>query len=309
MNFFSKDNKLISNMPIKSNKFIAIILALIFPLLSQLFVSIILIPFIIIYTLININKYESNSELINSLVNNPIILLISTLSCILFYYFMVKLIHKGKLSSLGILFKKENLKEYAIGFLAGIGLFAIAAILIYATGNSTFSFTGISISVLPTFLLLIIMWIIQGAAEEVTMRGYTLPVIGKCINVPIAIIVSSAYFSIMHLGNPNVNTISLLNIFLVGVLFAIYSLYSGNIMGACAMHSAWNFAQGNIFGFSVSGLGNFGVNIISSTYSENTIINGGEFGPEGGLAVTIACIIGILIFIYLMYKKNSKNKL
>lgn len=305
MNFFNKENTLVSNMPIGINKFLSILFVLIFPLVSQLMSAILLMPISVVYTIININNYSTPEELIDSLASKPIVHLFSTLGCIIFYFLAIKLIHNGKLSSLGIVFKKKNLKEYAIGFLGGIGLFSIAAIIIYATGNATFSFTGLSISTIPTFLLLIAMWGVQGASEEVMMRGYALPLLGKTINVPIAIIISSGYFSVMHLGNPSINNISLINIFLVGIVFALYSLYSGNIMGACAMHSAWNFAQGNIFGFSVSGLGNFGVNIISSTCSDNTLVNGGGFGPEGGLGVTIACIIGIIIFSILMKRKKE----
>lgn len=56
----------------------------------------------------------------------------------------------------------------------------------------------------------------------------------------------------------------------------------------------WNFAQGNIFGVSVSGM-----DIMASVFSfvptnEGELINGGTFGLEGGLAVTIVLILATI---------------
>ncbi len=58
-------------------------------------------------------------------------------------------------------------------------------------------------------------------------------------------------------------------------------------------HITWNYFQGDIFGFLVSG------NVTDSIYTIRTInsniINGGSFGPEGGIVVTALLIVTILI--------------
>ena len=69
------------------------------------------------------------------------------------------------------------------------------------------------------------------------------------------------------------------------------------------MHSAWNFAQGNLFGFEVSGIDAAVGSLIDLNLVGNKFISGGEFGPEAGIAATIVLITGILI-IYISDKKS-----
>ena len=51
----------------------------------------------------------------------------------------------------------------------------------------------------------------------------------------------------------------------------------------------WNYAQGPLFGFPVSGLG-FGT-IMKTTVTGPALWTGGAFGPEGGLLVTLALVV------------------
>jgi len=82
---------------------------------------------------------------------------------------------------------------------------------------------------------------------------------------------------------------------LFGIFAGVYFIRRGNIWGVAAVHSIWNFAQGNIFGVLVSG-NDFGTTIFTSTINENlTILNGGDFGLEGGILTTIVMVAGIVI--------------
>ena len=76
-----------------------------------------------------------------------------------------------------------------------------------------------------------------------------------------------------------------------------------------AIHTAWNLTQGNIYGLQVSG--NTAANsAIRTIYSENcsALITGGDFGPEGGLAVTAVTAVCLVIVIVLLVRKNRKVK-
>jgi len=76
-------------------------------------------------------------------------------------------------------------------------------------------------------------------------------------------------------------------------------LKSNNLWLPIGYHITWNYFQGNVFGFQVSGLST------ESLYKLNTpvnnIITGGKFGPEGGLIVTFIILIGF-IYIWQLYK-------
>ena len=116
------------------------------------------------------------------------------------------------------------------------------------------------------------------------------------------IIVSSIIFSVMHSLNPSMSIISYLNLFLVSLLFAYMFLKSNNLWLPIGYHITWNYFQGNIFGFQVSGLSTESLYKLNKPL--NNIITGGEFGPEGGLIVTFIILIGF-IYIWQLYKPQS----
>jgi membrane protease YdiL (CAAX protease family) len=114
--------------------------------------------------------------------------------------------------------------------------------------------------------------------------------------------VSAVIFSLMHIGNPNVSAIGLTNIVLVGILFSYMFIKSGSIWMPIGYHITWNYFQGDVFGFQVSGLKQVG--IYKTTILNDNIINGGAFGPEGGIATTVVIIMGLLFVEW--YYKNSE---
>ncbi len=126
-------------------------------------------------------------------------------------------------------------------------------------------------------------------------------------NVNIGLFISSVLFSLLHLSNPNVNIIAILNIILVGYLFGLYVIKTNDLWGACGMHSAWNFAQGNLFGFEVSGLNVSIGSLFDFNLTGNELLSGGVFGPEAGIASTLILIIGI-VAILVLDRKGFFNK-
>ena len=78
---------------------------------------------------------------------------------------------------------------------------------------------------------------------------------------------------------------------------------SKNIWMPIGYHITWNYFQGYIWGFQVSGITTSGLYKIENI--NNNIINGGLFGPEGGLIVTIVTCIAF----YIVYKYYSNNNI
>ena len=107
----------------------------------------------------------------------------------------------------------------------------------------------------------------------------------------------------MHLSNPNVNYIAVIKIILVGLFYGIYVIKTNDLWAVCGMHSAWNFAQGNLFGFEVSGINVSVGTLIDLNLVGNEVITGGIFGPEAGIVATF--IVSISIMILLFINKNQ----
>lgn len=74
-----------------------------------------------------------------------------------------------------------------------------------------------------------------------------------------------------------------------------------------ALHSMWNFAQGNLFGIPVSGLAGLPSPLKADMAegSLHTLINGGTFGIEGGLAVTVVLLASCALILFLPTKKTE----
>ena len=90
-----------------------------------------------------------------------------------------------------------------------------------------------------------------------------------------------------------------------GSLSSVYGIPTNSIWGVCAIHSVWNFVQGNFYGFQVSGLETENSLFSFTSLESGKLINGGTFGMEGGLGVTIVLIVAIIIVII---SKRSENK-
>jgi len=148
-------------------------------------------------------------------------------------------------------------------------------------------------------------FIIQGASEEIIIRGYLMTSIGANYSIRTSVIISSVFFSFIHIGNSELALISIINFTLMGVFLALYIICFDNIWGACAIHGMWNFIQGSLYGVNVSG-----VNIPNSIFNaysaeEKVYINGGDFGAEGGLAVTIVMLLFLMLL--LLYMRKSER--
>ncbi|HEX3073815.1 MAG TPA: CPBP family intramembrane glutamic endopeptidase, partial [Ignavibacteriales bacterium] len=128
-------------------------------------------------------------------------------------------------------------------------------------------------------------------------EGIYHPSIGIQLAVYFAVIISSSVFGIGHLGNPGATWVSTVNIILAGVLLAVGMVFTKQLGISIGLHISWNFFQGNIFGFAVSGTTvNFSLINIRTTGSE--LFTGGAFGPEAGLVGVFAMLMGIALILF-----------
>jgi membrane protease YdiL (CAAX protease family) len=98
--------------------------------------------------------------------------------------------------------------------------------------------------------------------EELLFRGYLMKNLSECFNtkrlgakgaVILAFISSSILFGFIHSTNPNITLIGVINLVILGIFFGLPYLLTGELAIPIALHISWNFFQGLIFGFPVSG--------------------------------------------------------
>jgi membrane protease YdiL (CAAX protease family) len=162
-----------------------------------------------------------------------------------------------------------------------------------------------------------ITFISVGIYEEMLMRGYILRNLAEGSNfrwlkpttaVILATVLTSIIFSALHLANPGASLMSFLNIFLAGVFLSLGFILTGELALPIGLHIAWNFFQGAIFGFPVSGVS--GVNPVISIEQVNIgWMTGGFFGPEAGGIGILAMLLGAVLILTWVKKSRGSIRL
>ena len=189
-------------------------------------------------------------------------------------------------------------------FMVSVGISAAMGFIAVEPGES--SSTGVL--ALGGVLLVLAGWMVQGAAEEALTRGWLLPVIGARYRPWLGILVSSLLFAGLHSLNPNLSPIAMLNLALFGLFAALYALADQSMWGVFSIHTVWNWAQGNLFGFEVSGQPAPGGTLFNLMEIGPDWLTGGPFGPEGGLAVTIVLVISCAVVWLVGSRRPDSNK-
>lgn len=230
--------------------------------------------------------------------------LFSFVFILLLFIFWVKVIEKNSLSTLGFV-KKNWLKYLGWGILISLLQMGVIALVYQMGGIGTFELNELSLEPILFILGLFPFWLLQGGTEEVATRGWLLTRIAARTNLPLAIGISSSLFGILHLGNSGVTFISLLNIVLDGVLAALLFIYTDSIWLVVAQHGTWNYVQGNLLGFQVSGTG-ADASIFSFTMGSGPDwLTGGAFGAEGSIITTLVLLVSVVI-VYRLGERREK---
>ena len=200
-----------------------------------------------------------------------------------------------------------SLKGHGRESLAGIGvaagLYAMGFLLNLWLGGVTVA--GVHFhasSLLQTW----VFFFFVAVFEETMCRGFLLGrMMDAGVNKFVALILSSAVFAILHLANPNFATLPFVNLLLAGVLLGSAYIYTRNLWFAILLHWFWNWLQGPVLGFEVSG-NSFGESLLTLERTGSTLLTGGSFGFEGSLTCTVLMLISIFLIIRHYEAPNHK---
>lgn len=181
-------------------------------------------------------------------------------------------------------------------FFLGVGLMLLLAALLLIFG--AYRLVGFDFSALPYAALLLAVYLVQGSAEELLCRGLLMRMLSERFGGTPSALVSAAFFSLMHIFNPSVSFLGLLNIFLFGLVFASITQKSQSLLGACLLHAGWNFCV-QLLGVQVSG--NEAEHSLVRLSSDMPFLSGGAFGPEASPLLTL------LLFIVILFLSKGKK--
>jgi membrane protease YdiL (CAAX protease family) len=219
---------------------------------------------------------------------------IMLLSVFIVTFLMMRFLDRRPFSDLGFSLKGRG-KDILYGFLV--------AVLIYAIGFGVCLLTGqievVSVHLHWSDLLLSgLFFAMVAIVEETMMRGYVLGrLLRTRLNKFISLLISSLLFALLHLMNPNVAFLPMLNLVLGGLLLGASYLYTRNLWFPVSLHFFWNWIQGPVLGYEVSG-NRFCETLFSLRLPANNLINGGAFGFEGSLVCTVLATLFTLFIIW-----------
>ncbi len=145
---------------------------------------------------------------------------------------------------------------------------------------------------------------LQGMSEEVIFRSFIFAEISSKYGVFVGLIGSSILFALFHGINGGADFMAIFNMFLFGLVMAIIYYYTQNIWVSSAVHSIWNFAEGNVYGISISGHAPFPETIFHSQFTGSNFLTGGAFGLEGGIICSIGLVIAGIALVFLCRNKK-----
>lgn len=198
-------------------------------------------------------------------------------------------------------------KDFGFGLLLGAAAITVIFFILLVTGDVTL----LSSLLKPTFtwytLAFLILFILVGFFEEMFFRGYVMKTMAERGNKKWVIyVVSALVFGLVHTTNPNVTVFGIINVALVGLLFAYMFDMTKSLLLPIGYHITWNFFQGNVFGFAVSGISPNGLYAIDVS-EKNPFLTGGGFGLEGSILTTV--LIGLSFVATYFYTRDRQSEL
>ncbi len=243
------------------------------------------------------------------------------IACTLSIYVCGRWLDKRPFLDFGLHLSPQWWRECGLG--VGIGFVAMGAIFAVFWLLGWLDFTGFgwdrggtdifAISISIYFLHMAMV----GFYEELFSRGYHLKnmmegfrfgsdVSGKRAAF-FSLLTSSLIFGLMHAGNSNFGIAGMVGITIAGLLLGIPYIMTGRLGYAIGLHFSWNFAQGAVFGFPVSG-NPFRESLLQHRITGPEWLTGGAFGPEAGVLPFIILILAGVISVVLLVRSGVPFK-
>lgn len=209
---------------------------------------------------------------------------------------------RRRFADFGLHFNRRWWRDLGFGLALGGVLMTLIFLIEWAAGWITI--TGVwqappGASFGAAILAPLVLFLCVGIYEELWSRGYLLTnfaegfgFLGKRAAVVIALVLSSAVFGLLHAMNPNATAISTFNLVLAGLFLGLGYVRTGELAIPIGLHITWNFFQGNVYGFPVSGNQVAQATVVAIQQGGDPLVTGGAFGPEAGLMGIGAMVVG-----------------
>lgn len=198
-------------------------------------------------------------------------------------------------------------RDFAFGL--GLGAFLLTVIFLIELAAGWVTVTGalftpiVGQSFALATSIALVNFIFVGIREEMLSRGYQLLNLAEGLHwrwwssrvaVVLAWVLASVVFGLLHAANPNASAMSTINLVLAGLQLGFGFILTRELAIPIGLHITWNFFEGNVYGFPVSGITGM-PSFIAIEQSGPDLWTGGAFGPEAGLLNVVATVLGLAL--------------
>ena len=239
--------------------------------------------------------------------SNPLVLAISSLVMLAAFvgsiWVAALLLDRRPLADFGLRLDRAWWRDLGFGLLLGallmLTVFLVELALGWITVMDTFHVAGGGTFGLA-IMAAVVHFLCVGIYEEMFSRAYHMTNLAQGLRKLLGLrggliagwVLSSIIFGVLHASNPNATLLSTVNIVVAGLFLGFGYLLNGRLGIPIGLHITWNFFQGNVFGFPVSGTSSNAVTFIVVEQGGSDLLTGGAFGPEGGLIGLAAIALG-----------------
>lgn len=202
------------------------------------------------------------------------------------------------LAALGYVPDARWARDLLLGTAGGAAIMGVTALATLGVGGFHWvRGTG----TLGTTALGFLLFVLVAFNEETLFRGYLFQrVVGGLGEWP-AQLLMAGFFAFAHWGNPGMagatKVWATLNIGLAAILLGLCYLRTGSLALPIGVHLGWNFTQGNLLGFGVSGT-TMAPGLLKPVFlGRPEWLTGGAFGLEAGLPCALVCTACILALV------------
>lgn len=221
-----------------------------------------------------------------------------------------KIWDRREFSEFGLTVSRKWVKEFMAGNMIAFLAMSLITGILFVSGNIDMRIGNLFTDIRGFLLIqVLVLMVAVSVWEEAYFRAYLITNIreGAAYKMMepygpliLSVLISSVIFGVAHTGNPNSNWVSVINITVAGIVLAYPYISTGRLAFSVGMHLSWNYFQGAVYGFPVSGL-ELEESLFLTEIGGPEIITGGKFGPEGGVAGSLGIILMALL--YYLYEK------
>jgi hypothetical protein len=227
----------------------------------------------------------------------PAAAILGSLALVALYRLLVRWIEKRRADELLVSRAPGGL---AGGTVLGAGLFCAVYMVLWALGDASFKGIGTTDGLPLAFAISLL----AGFGEEMIFRGVVFRLFEEGFGTTVAVILSGALFGALHALNPAATLASSAAIAVeAGVLLAAAYALTRSLWIPIALHFAWNFTEGGIFGAAVSG-GKINSLLLVPLRGPD-YLTGGAFGPEASVAAVGVCLTAAIVMLVLAAQRGE----